>query len=369
MNELREQLKSLEEGMALLRPSFKLSELRERLAILRAGSEKPGLWDDPQTAGKLMQELAEGERELSLIEALEQGLRDVTELLADPEVESDASIQTDLRDRLKELADQVETLERERLFSGPYDQADAYLSIFAGTGGTDAQDFAEMLLRMYLRLSEREGLQATTQAISEGEEAGLKSVTVKISGPRAYGKLRGEHGVHRLVRQSPFNAQSLRQTSFVLVDVIPILENATQIELKDSELRVDVFRSSGAGGQSVNTTDSAVRVTHIPTGLVATSQNERSQLQNKEQALSILRARLAKLEEEKRLGEVSEVRGETAAAEWGNQIRSYVLHPYQMVKDHRTLYETSDTAGVLDGKLEGFVDAYLSWSAGQNTAR
>jgi peptide chain release factor 2 len=270
-----------------------------------------------------------------------------------------------LERRLAELSTLVATLERERLFSGPYDDGSAYLSIFAGTGGTDAQDFAEMLLRMYLRFAEREDLQTQIQAISEGEEAGLKSVTVKVEGRQAYGKLRGEHGVHRLVRLSPFNAQNLRQTSFVLVDVIPILPEAAEIEIKDADLRIDVFRSSGAGGQSVNTTDSAVRVTHIPTGLVATSQNERSQLQNKEQALDILRARLARLEEERRAGEAAEARGETGSAEWGNQIRSYVLHPYQMVKDHRTGHETSDTSGVLDGKLQGFIDAYLSWSASQ----
>jgi peptide chain release factor 2 len=365
MQELRAKLQELEERMRLVRPSLGVPALERRLGELRAASAAPGLWDDPEAGGRTMQELAETERELSRITSLEQGLADAGELLNDPELENETSLQADLERRLAELSTLVATLERERLFSGPYDDGSAYLSIFAGTGGTDAQDFAEMLLRMYLRFAEREDLQTQIQAISEGEEAGLKSVTVKVEGRQAYGKLRGEHGVHRLVRLSPFNAQNLRQTSFVLVDVIPILPEAAEIEIKDADLRIDVFRSSGAGGQSVNTTDSAVRVTHIPTGLVATSQNERSQLQNKEQALDILRARLARLEEERRAGEAAEARGETGSAEWGNQIRSYVLHPYQMVKDHRTGHETSDTSGVLDGKLQGFIDAYLSWSASQ----
>lgn len=363
MEEVKSKLEELLQRLTKLKPAFGIDEARKRLTELRKASEDPSLWSDSASGQKTMRALSDVEKEVAEWDGLERGLLDVRSLYETSITENDRSLTSELSTKLDDLEQSLDLLEHSLLFNGPYDRDDAYLSIYAGTGGTDAQDFAEMLLRMYLRFAERSGFKAEIQSISEGEEAGLKSVTMKIEGKLAYGLLKSEHGVHRLVRQSPFNAQNLRQTSFVLVDVLPILEESSEIELKDSELRIDVFRSSGAGGQSVNTTDSAVRITHISSGLTATCQNERSQLQNREKALEILKAKLARKAAEERSDEAAKVRGEVASAEWGSQIRSYVLHPYQMVKDHRTNYETSDTSGVLDGKLSDFIDSYLSWSA------
>ena len=252
--------------------------------------------------------------------------------------------------------------ERERtmlLFSGPYDERNALLTISAGAGGTEATDWAEMLLRMYLRWAERHRARTEILDQLEGEQAGIKSATIAIDGRRAYGWLRAERGVHRLVRISPYDAQKRRQTTFALVEVVPEVEDDVEVELNPDDLRIDTYRATGAGGQHVNKTDSAVRITHLPTGIVAQSQNERSQMQNRETAMKILRARLLERALEAREQEMAAIRGEHVEAGWGNQIRSYVLHPYQMVKDHRTDHETSDTSGVLDGDLDAFMQAEL----------
>jgi peptide chain release factor 2 len=258
-----------------------------------------------------------------------------------------AALETELAERKKEL-----------LFNGEYDDHNAILRITAGVGGTDAQDWAEMLERMYLRWAEKSGFQVTTVERSTGEEAGIKTSVIEVTGPYAYGRLKSEHGVHRLVRLSPFNSDNLRQTSFALVEVLPQIDGPEEVEISDKDLRIDIYRSSGHGGQSVNTTDSAVRITHIPTGTVVAIQNERSQLQNRETAMKILRSKLAQLQLEQHAANVNELHaGESA--NWGSQIRNYVLHPYTLVKDTRTKYEDRDAQGVLDGKLDAFMNAYL----------
>jgi peptide chain release factor 2 len=268
-------------------------------------------------------------------------------------------LEAEIRKNFEELKQRFSELEFFVLFSGKYDKNNAILAIHAGAGGTDAQDWTEMLLRMYLRFCEHHNLEARIIDESRGGEAGIKSVTLDVRGAYAYGWLRSEAGVHRLVRISPFDAEKMRHTSFALVEVLPELGELAEIKIDPKDLRVDTFLSSGHGGQSVQTTYSAVRITHLPTGIVVTCQNERSQTQNKETAMRVLRARLHQIFEIEREGEKQKIRGEYKSAEWGNQARSYVLHPYKLVKDHRTKFETADVESVLDGKLEEFVEAYL----------
>lgn len=281
---------------------------------------------------------------------------------------ADARVLAELEDESlrEELSAEVEAIEREidqrelnTLLSGRYDRGDAVLAVHAGAGGTDAHDWAQMLQRMYLRWAEQQGYSTEILDLSEGEEAGIKSVTVLVEGPYAFGYLRPEKGTHRLVRLSPYDSASRRHTSFALVEVLPHVEDDTEVEINSNDLRIDTFRSSGAGGQNVQKNDTAVRITHLPTGIVVSCQNERSQTQNRENAMRVLRARLLELKQQEQEEKMAELRGEYQKAEWGSQIRSYVLHPYQMVKDHRTNYEEGNAQAVLDGDLNGFTEAYL----------
>jgi peptide chain release factor 2 len=306
-----------------------------------------------------MQELEELRKEIIDLSRVET---EIAELLEMAGIIFEESIEArEVEEKIIELEKEIEQLEFKIMLSGEYDRNDVIMAIHSGAGGVDAQDWAEMLLRMYLRWAEKNNFKAKVIDESHGSEAGIKSVTVEISGAYAFGYLQSEAGVHRLVRLSPFNSDNLRQTSFALVEILPVIAEIAEVKIDQQDLRVDVYRSSGAGGQSVNTTDSAVRITHIPTNIVVTCQNERSQLQNKEQAMKILRAKLHQKYLAEQEIEKQKLRGEYTSAEWGSQIRSYVVHPYKLVKDHRTKHETADTEGVLNGNLREFMEEFLKY--------
>ena len=313
-----------------------------------------------------MKQLAERKATIDTWRGLERRAAEANELLELAEAEDDATLTQDLEREIGALTARFDQLELELTFAGPYDARNAILAIHAGAGGTESQDWAEMLLRMYLRWTERRDYQTQILDSTSGEEAGLKSVTLEVHGHLAYGYMKAERGVHRLVRLSPFDSAHARHTSFALVEVLPEVESKTEVKIDPDELRVDVFRASGHGGQNVQKNATAVRLTHLPTGLVAICQNERSQLRNKESALRVLEARLLERELARQSEERARLKGEHVAAGWGNQIRSYVLHPYKMVKDHRTDFETSDAEAVLDGDLDPFVTAYLKSTIGSN---
>jgi peptide chain release factor 2 len=325
------------------------------LIQLQKAAEAPDLWEDQKRAQRTMRLLARYQRELDKWHALEGRVTDAVELAS----LNDAKIKSELSDEITGIESELDLRDTQAMLSGQYDGEDAILAIHAGAGGTDSQDWAAMLQRMYLRWAETRGFKAEVLDYSEGEEAGIKSATIGIEGDFAYGYLRSEKGVHRLVRLSPFDSANRRHTSFALVEILPQVETDDEIEINAADLRVDTYRSAGAGGQNVQKNETAIRITHLPTGIVVTCQNERSQMQNKENAMRVLRARLLDLRRHEQEAELAEIKGDYVKAEWGSQIRSYVLHPYQMVKDHRTDYEVGNTQAVLDGDLDGFMESYL----------
>ncbi|MYE31794.1 MAG: peptide chain release factor 2 [Chloroflexi bacterium] len=368
MDDLRQRLAVLLERVRDVRCGFDLPARERELTEAREQSAAPDLWDDPERAQALMRRVARLEAQVESWRSLERrsaDLADLAELADETEGEERDALAADIRHDLAELEAQFGEIEIAIMLGGPYDDHDAVIAIHAGAGGTDAQDWTEILLRMYLRWAERHGFNPEVVSISSGEEAGIKSVSIRVDGDDAYGLLRSERGVHRLVRISPFDASRSRHTSFALVEVMPQIQDADiEIEVRPEDLRVDTYRASGHGGQNVQKNDTAVRLTHLPTGIVVTCQNERSQLRNRESAMLVLKSRLLEIELEKREAEMAELKGEHVQAGWGNQIRSYVLHPYRMVKDLRTGHETSDTGAVLDGEFDDFVYAWLRSQVG-----
>jgi peptide chain release factor 2 len=334
--------------------TFDPDSLKERAAALEQEMGAPGFWDEQQRAASVSSEHARLTKRLDRYERLTREYEDARDLLA-----LDGEMEDEIAESIAPLRKELERLQEDALFSGEYDGGDGVVTIHAGTGGTDAQDWAEMMLRMYLRWTEQRGFTTEMVEASPGEEAGIKSTTFTVKGENAYGIFKAERGVHRLVRLSPFDSAHRRHTSFAEVIVSPLLPDSVALEIDEEEIRVDTYRASGAGGQHVNKTDSAVRITHLPTGVVVQCQNERSQSSNKQTAMRMLRSRLVELEEEKREAEIARERGAAQDIGFGSQIRSYVLHPYQMVKDHRTEFEMGNTQGVLDGDLDGFVRAFL----------
>ena len=357
MSELNERAAELEGRLTELEDFFDLGALRSRAAALGEEMSRPGFWDDQGEARGVSAEFSRVEGRVRLMDGLRARLSDAEELLELSE--GDEDLLGEVEEELAGVERALEEQEVARLFSGEYDEGAAILTINSGAGGVDSQDWAEMLARMYKRWAERRGYALETIEYTLGEEAGIKSATYSISGEYAFGLLSAERGVHRLVRISPFDAGGRRHTSFASVAVAPVVGDTAEVEIDEKDLKVDTYRASGAGGQHVNKTDSAVRITHLPTGTVVQCQNERSQHQNREVAMRVLRSRLFELERERRERELAAVEGERADIEWGSQIRSYVLHPYKMVKDHRTGEETANVDRVLDGDIDAFIYAYL----------
>ncbi|MDD5567411.1 MAG: peptide chain release factor 2 [Patescibacteria group bacterium] len=359
MKELTQRLTSLKEKISKTRRYFDLDQSKTGLKALEYEASEPEFWGDQDRAREVNRRITELAEEISTWENIESQVNELIDLAGEVEKDGSSDLKSEIESQTKKLEKKFSQLEFFLLLGGKYDQRDTIVAIHSGTGGVEAQDWAAMLLRMYLRFCERRGWIVRILDKSIGEEAGIKSVTFEVLGRYAYGYLKAEAGVHRLVRLSPFDADHQRHTSFALVEVLPVLEEVEEVEIDPKDLRIDTFLSSGHGGQSVNTTYSAIRIVHLPTKIMVTCQNERSQTQNKATALKILKSKLHALAEKEQQVEKQKLRGEYASAEWGNQIRSYVLQPYQMVKDHRTKHESSDTQGVLDGKIDGFIEAYL----------
>jgi len=354
VSELRKRLDEARDFLDLDTKGKELVDLRQK-------ASSPDLWDDPDEARAVSQRLSRYEGLFDKVEGLAGQIEDAEVLLELAAEAGDEDSRQEAIEQLKQASATLDDLELESLYFDEYDDADAILSVHAGAGGVDAQDWAEMLARMYQRYLADAGFAVTVEEVTEGDEAGIKSATFTVKGDRAYGTLESERGVHRLVRISPFDANARRHTSFAGVDVVPDMGEQADVEINEEELRIDTYRSQGAGGQHVNTTDSAVRITHVPTGIVVQCQNERSQLQNKARAMAMLKAKLAERARLEREAHLDEIRGEQGEAAWGRQVRSYVLQPYQMVKDLRTDHEVGNVQGVLDGDLDGFIEAYLRW--------
>ena len=356
MSELQTNIQQLYDSVQTSASKLQIDQKAKALHELEAESKSADFWNNSTHAQSVMKRIAAIRQGIDPWQQLMHELEDLLELAQ----MNDATMATDLQSQLTALAGRYDGLKKELRFSGPYDDHGVIISIYAGAGGTDAQDWAQMLERMYLRWFEQNNIKPTIVDRSQGEEAGIKSVTLEANGQYLYGKLKGEHGVHRLVRLSPFNADNLRQTSFAKVDILPKIDEPNELEIDNHDIKVDVYRAGGHGGQSVNTTDSAVRLTHIPTGISVAIQNERSQLQNKETAMTILRSRLAQLQIDQHKSTLADIKGPNTSAEWGSQIRNYVLHPYKQVKDSRSGYESSDPQAILDGKIDDLLEAYVS---------
>jgi len=363
MQDLTPELSALRRRMDEAGAYLDLDGLRQRRDALEPEVARPDLWDDPDTARSVTSEYGRVSDDISALEALESRLEDAVTLYGLAREEQDDSVEAELTGMIKELEKSLDSLEVRSLFSGEHDERDAVCEIHAGEGGTDAQDWAEMMLRMYLRWAERRGFASEVDEVTEGQEAGILSATVIIRGRYAYGLLSAERGVHRLYRISPFDSQARRQTSYAALDVVPFLEDLSEeVKIDEKELRIDTYRSSGAGGQHVNVTDSAVRITHLPTGIVTSCQNERSQFQNKARAMQILAAKLAERQRQERRAELDAISGpQSQVSRAGSFIRGYVLAPYQKVKDERTGHEVGNVEGVLDGDLDEFMEAFLRW--------
>jgi peptide chain release factor 2 len=361
MRDFADDLADLRRRIDDARRYLHVDAARERAAELERQSAEPGLWDDPDRARQLLGELARAKEDVTLVDGLESRLSDLETLQQLAREESDDSVEPEIEAGARELTGDLERLELRALFTGDHDERDAICDVHSGAGGTDAQDWTQMLFRMFTRWAERHGFEVEVDEVQPGTEAGITSATFTVKGRYAYGMLEGERGVHRLIRISPFDANARRQTAFASLDAVPALEAAEEPEIDPADLRIDTYRSSGAGGQHVNVTDSAVRITHLPTGVVVSVQNERSQAQNKARAMQILAARLAERQRQEREAELTRLSGEKRDVAFGSQIRTYTLAPYRLVKDERTRYETGNVDAVLDGDLDGFVESWLQW--------
>ncbi len=368
MRDYTEPLAELRRRVADAHSYLRIDEARERLTALEADASRPDLWDDPDAARQLTTEMANVRTDVELVDALEQRVEDLETLFDLGREESDDSVEAEIDATVEAMRHQLDELERRSLFTDSYDSFDAVCEIHSGAGGTDAQDWAEMLLRMYRRWAENSGFALEIESVTEGQEAGILSAEFTVKGRYAFGMLKAERGTHRLVRISPFDNNARRQTAFAGLSVVPMLEDDGDVEIDDKELRIDVYRSSGAGGQHVNTTDSAVRITHLPTGIVTSCQNERSQIQNRDRAMQMLAMKLVDLEMQRREEELAKEAGEAKRVEWGSQIRSYVLQPYQQVKDERSGLTSGTPEGVLDGDVGPFMEAWLRGRRAQGVA-
>lgn len=363
LDNLKNELNTYKEPLAEVRASLDIGSKEKRIEELGMEMEAPGFWDDPESSNKKMKELKDLEDAVRTINDLDGQYEDIDTLIAMAEDENDETMADEIVSEFEDFKQKLDDIRISTLLSGEYDKDNAILKLNAGAGGTESCDWAQMLYRMYTRWAEKKGYSVEVLDFLDGDEAGIKSVTFQVNGLNAYGYLKAEKGVHRLVRISPFNAQGKRQTSFVSLDVMPDIEEDIDIEINDDDLRIDTYRSSGAGGQHINKTSSAIRITHLPTGIVVQCQNERSQLQNKNKAMQMLKAKLLMLKQEANAEKLSDIRGEVKEIGWGNQIRSYVLQPYKLVKDLRTNAETGNVDAVLDGSLDMFINEYLKWQS------